>query len=262
MENYQFATSTKPSVSMIHPVECDPSQLPLEHLYVFPSSLNNVNDPRWTTLGTTYLATVGQQAAATLGELWITYDIEFYQPKLLASVSNSGLGCHYFYNGQLAASYSNVTPLPPTMFSSPTLRSGDLILTGKSDFTSFVLPPGLVGTFMFSYTVNCPQGPATVAPPNNSTFVVTNGSTVNMISGATGASPPQTNQNNSYSAGFTITGNTSGYWVYVGWFSATPALPTLSCSVNISVPGGGGFTGGPTGQVGIDLCVTAIGFNN
>jgi hypothetical protein len=260
MENYQFATSTKPSVSMIHPIECDPSQLPLEHLYVFPSTAISSNDPRWTTLGTTYLATVGQQAAATLGELWMTYDIEFYQPKLLASVSNSGLGAHYFYNGSLAASYSNATPLPPAMFLTPTLRTGDLLLTGVPGFTSFSLPPGLNGTFMFSYSVNCPLGPATVAPQNTGNFTVTNGSSVLMVSSASGTSPPNPQTGVTLSAGFT-SGGTSGYWLMVGWFSASPSAPNLACTVNIAVSPGSGFTGSPTGNVGIDLVVTAIGFN-
>jgi hypothetical protein len=147
MENYQYATSTKPSVSMIHPVECDPSQLPLEHLYVFNDDVSTNSDARWSNLGNTYIATVGQQAAAVLGELWVSYDICLYQPKLLAPIPSNGLGSHYYAsvpiaNTSSAVIFANFTN-PPS--------NGDLAVQfgpGNGAFSKMSFPVGLTGAYL------------------------------------------------------------------------------------------------------------------
>jgi len=180
MENYQYATSCKPSLAMIHPVECDPSMLVSERLYVYNGSAGG--DPRWASAGTVYLATVGQQSAATLGELWISYDFELFMPKLLSAVPTSGLGIRYqvYYGGSTIGSDWNggfqfnrmLAPNPvPSLVSS----AGDLILTcnPSSNSSAFILPPGLAGRFELTYLINGSGLTAptlTGAPP-----VVTNG---------------------------------------------------------------------------------------
>jgi hypothetical protein len=92
MEAYQYCTSCAPSVSMIHPIECDPSQNTISELFV---DVYTSGDPRLSIMGTTYIATVGQQAASTIGELWVSYDIDFFRPKLFSGISNPGLGFHW-----------------------------------------------------------------------------------------------------------------------------------------------------------------------
>ncbi len=82
MENYEFATSCKPSESMLHPVECAQGEAPLECLYIRTGSVPNGQDERFFDFGDFQIATVGMQAASTIGELWVTYDIELYKPRL------------------------------------------------------------------------------------------------------------------------------------------------------------------------------------
>ena len=39
MENYQFAQSAKPSLSVLHPIECAPKQNVLSELYIRPGAV-------------------------------------------------------------------------------------------------------------------------------------------------------------------------------------------------------------------------------
>jgi hypothetical protein len=76
MENYQYSSSTVPSVSCLHAVECDPAMRQQPILSVVQPE--GAGDLRYTTLGKFTLAVVGCPAAAVgqvLGELWVTYDI-------------------------------------------------------------------------------------------------------------------------------------------------------------------------------------------
>lgn len=82
MEAYEFSCSTRPSASLLHPIECNPDETPMTHLYVRSGTVPSGEDARMYDLGKFQLATVGMQAAATIGELWVTYDIELLKPRL------------------------------------------------------------------------------------------------------------------------------------------------------------------------------------
>lgn len=82
MEQYEFSCSSPPSKSLIHPVECDPNETPIPHLYVRTGALAANQDIKMYDLGLFQIATVGMQAAANIGELWITYDVEFFKPRI------------------------------------------------------------------------------------------------------------------------------------------------------------------------------------
>jgi len=96
MEAYEFSCSTRPSASAVHPIECDPAQNVLKELYIFPGiqgpttgaganivqSLPPSADPRFYNVGNFCYATVGMQATSVIGELWVSYDVELFKPKL------------------------------------------------------------------------------------------------------------------------------------------------------------------------------------
>ncbi|QMW68666.1 capsid protein [Crucivirus-122] len=82
MENTQYCSSAKPSVSFVHIIECDPSLQAQETLYVSPSLVPQaglgINDINFVNV---QVATVGVQGTnVNLGSLYITYDIELIQP--------------------------------------------------------------------------------------------------------------------------------------------------------------------------------------
>jgi hypothetical protein len=84
MENSEFAVSIKPTMPVIHAIECDPRETTITKLYV---DKFNDKDPRFSDLGLFQLATQGHSADdVVLGELWVSYCIEFYKPKLSQEV--------------------------------------------------------------------------------------------------------------------------------------------------------------------------------
>lgn len=82
--NTKFAVSTKPSISMLAPVECDPARSPMDGYYIKHNTSFDVNDAtiRQTVLGTVNIATSGLTLppGSTLGQIYISYDIELLYP--------------------------------------------------------------------------------------------------------------------------------------------------------------------------------------
>lgn len=86
MENYEFAMSSKPSVSMCHPIECAPSQSVLSEQYVRTDD-NSISDQdiKFYDFGKFQIASQGIPCtgqAQSLGELWVTYQIKLLKPKI------------------------------------------------------------------------------------------------------------------------------------------------------------------------------------
>jgi len=85
MENADYACSSVPSASLLHGVECDPKERPLDVMYTTP----RVNQLNFSTLGNFQIATQGcSTAGTTLGELWVSYDITFYKKQLVSSAAD------------------------------------------------------------------------------------------------------------------------------------------------------------------------------
>ena len=85
MENYEFATSCKPSRSMLHCVETARSQTIQDEFYTRTGPLGANQDIKFYDLGKTQVSVVGAPTAANgsiIGELWITYEIELRKPKI------------------------------------------------------------------------------------------------------------------------------------------------------------------------------------
>jgi hypothetical protein len=88
MENQEFSNSAKPSKSIIHPIECSKYQNPMSILYTRPGQTPPNADVRLYDLGIFTIGTQGMQLQSTgaepigtIGELWISYEIEFFKPK-------------------------------------------------------------------------------------------------------------------------------------------------------------------------------------
>lgn len=135
MENYMFSVSCKPAEDMLHPVECDARDLPIDHLYVRTGALPAGTDQRLYDMGEFQLATVGMQAASTIGELWVTYDVELWQPRLAV-----GGVCPGRFARSITGAYSNALPLgtAPSAF----VGSLDVSLTGNNITLSPLLAGG------------------------------------------------------------------------------------------------------------------------
>jgi len=81
MLNEYCASESVPSETFIHPIECDPRENPFNVQYV-RTQPPPANEPLMSyDLGKTFVATQGQQVTGfTLGDLWVTYEVELRKP--------------------------------------------------------------------------------------------------------------------------------------------------------------------------------------
>jgi len=146
MENYQYASSNNPSKTFYHPIECARAQTPINELYVRVGSVPVGQDARLYDLGTFFIATIGQQAnGGVLGELWVTFEIEFLKPKLISSLGLNILSDHW-----TATSYNNINywlGAIPSPFSTLGLTLSTALGLNVISFPNTVQD----GTFLFDF---------------------------------------------------------------------------------------------------------------
>jgi hypothetical protein len=90
--NEMWSCDSKPSEDLILPIECAPIENPMAIQYVRTGALLANNDIKMFDLAKVIVATVGMQAAATIGELWVSYEVELYKPVMPSQISVSGQG--------------------------------------------------------------------------------------------------------------------------------------------------------------------------
>lgn len=93
VENTDWSNSTKPSNSMLIPVECDPKQTGLNQGLLYVINGNNVPagaDPKTYYMGKLFIGTVGLQGAnVNIGSLYVTYKLKLYKPLMSRPLSNA-----------------------------------------------------------------------------------------------------------------------------------------------------------------------------
>lgn len=141
MENYEFACSSNPSQTFIHPVECKPAVTPVSKLYVRSGAVPANADQRLYDLGEFSIATQGMQnSGGVIGELWATYEIEFFK-------------CAYAPQNQTdhftLLNVTNAAPLGSTTTpNSGSSIGGTIVVSG----TGYSFPPNISsGKYMLSY---------------------------------------------------------------------------------------------------------------
>jgi len=88
MENSEYAVATKPTLSLIHGLECASGQTVLPEKYIRTGDVPSGQDLRMYDLGNVQVATQGNPTQL-LGELWISYCVEFFKPRLPGTVGGS-----------------------------------------------------------------------------------------------------------------------------------------------------------------------------
>lgn len=179
MELYEGAVSCKPSCDLTHFVECKKKQTIIDPLYVRPgqAALPSNADARLYDLGVTTLGVFNQQSQGpNVGELWISYEIEFRKPRILPgepAASEDGTMDHfaaYSTNGYSIASPYNIvtgtTPARPfgTSTSSVLLPSPSSNLGGR--LSGGIVAANTVG----NYPVPTGTGTSTLVKTNIAGF--------------------------------------------------------------------------------------------
>lgn len=167
MLNAEYSSSSKPSCSFIHPIECKKSLSAQNILYTRGAIAPPANfDQRLYDFARFHIATEGMQAASGLcGELWVTYEIELLKPQL----AYFGFADHY-----ITSLVTSARPLG-TVVGSNIARGGTIggVISGAGTDYSFPFQVSS-GQYYFSYTV-IGGGATLVFAPNvtltNATFL-------------------------------------------------------------------------------------------
>lgn len=228
MENTEFAVSCKPSACMIHAIECDKKQTTLSELYMRSAPPPGTADIRFYDLGRFSIATVGMQAASVnLGELWVSYDIEFLKAiKLAPGVGN---GCAHYSLDKFAVLNNH----PLAVLQPPLIDNIGLTFDAPAPAGNVVyFPPDMAAGSCFQIILTWVGTAAAAALP---TITPANGLSFGPV--ATGFI------DNPSPAGLIADTLTSVIWVtYDGsGTSATPPMVTYGSCTGPSAPTGGDF---------------------
>lgn len=99
MENYEGASSRKPSQSNVHIINVKKGSTAVPGLrWIRTGGIKENEDKRLYDIGTFSIATQGQSVSeGTIGELWVAYRIEFFKPKYSGSIGSNLRVDHYAY---------------------------------------------------------------------------------------------------------------------------------------------------------------------
>jgi len=123
MEMTLGAVSGRPSVNLIHGVECKPSMMAYKKHFVRAGEIDADDDLRLYDHATFVFATDAMQAVSEIGELWITYDVEFFFPRIS---SNPSAASYFIYSNVYS---SNAVPLNGTTGAATVHTYGSLPIT-------------------------------------------------------------------------------------------------------------------------------------
>jgi hypothetical protein len=151
-EGYSGVMANSTACSFEEPVECAPRSAVLSRLYMQTTNLSNAEDKKFYSFGTLNVFTQGQQQAGlTIGELWVTYDVIFYTPKILPIGLIKQAADRYIGSAVTTASINkmmgtaNLTPNFGNLGSSYSGSTGLLTITAGSSSGYY-----LVGYWVFT----------------------------------------------------------------------------------------------------------------
>jgi hypothetical protein len=139
MENSEFAVATKPTLNLMHGIECADNQTILPQRYIRSGSVPTGQDLRLYDLGNFQFATASNPAQ-TLGELWVSYCVEFFKPIQPSTEVSPGSGFHASRTSISAANPLGLTQLTvsgtlsvSTGFNFVTIRNAEAGVNYKID---------------------------------------------------------------------------------------------------------------------------------
>nr|UUW21090.1 MAG: coat protein [Sanya tombus-like virus 2] len=86
--NEYWSGESVPSETFAHPIECNPAENPFNVQYVRRGDIPAGDNQLFYDLGVTHVCTQGQLAAGnTLGDIWVTYEVELKKPIVASNVT-------------------------------------------------------------------------------------------------------------------------------------------------------------------------------
>jgi len=203
VDNHEFTTTRKPSLSFIHPIECATDSQPVSVRYVQTSNTvstsTDPNDRRFDDVGIFQISTVGMPVDnAAIGELWCVYDISFLKPELPIVAEGTSFAA--------VTTVGDVSPSGSLIFGSPNYHHSNSIainLNSASDGTNTItFPTGYPGYFLLNILGTglgwVSSAPVIVPVTLNTVGFGSNVSTVGMFSNLETQSPDTYAQGDRY----------------------------------------------------------------
>nr|WPR18402.1 MAG: capsid protein [Crogonang virus 82] len=141
MENTEFAVSVKPTLALIHGIECDPAQTIIGQRNVRTGEIPAGSDKRLYDYGTFQLATQGNPVQL-IGELWVSYCVEFFKPIISTDAAQDAEYIHISRNNSVAIS---------TPFGLNALQTVGTLPVVVSGPTSVTFTPHLASTYQVTW---------------------------------------------------------------------------------------------------------------
>jgi len=211
-ENAEYAVATKPTLNQIHMIECAEDQTANKLYYVRTADLPTGQDKRFTDYGLTQFITQNNPSQ-NLGELWVSYVVEFFKPVLDNPVSAARAETYHAYRtgvtaaaplGLVQVTRSGVTAvlITGTTATIPGLTGGrylmELVWTGATPSTVAFATPTISGGTFISLLANGTQssiqttGTLATQSVQTTTFQVTSSFTPAVLTWAATGVPPGT----------------------------------------------------------------------
>ncbi len=148
MENSEYAVSVKPTLPLIHGIECATPLTTLPQRYVRTGALPSSQDLRFTDYGIFQFATQANPIQ-NLGELYVSYCVEFFKPELPTDVGGNVTSGHVSRSAS-----TNASPMGATS----KFVSGTLLIAVNPTSFSWLASPAqqyLVTLFWSGTSVPC-----------------------------------------------------------------------------------------------------------
>jgi hypothetical protein len=141
IENSNLGISGKPSSDLVMPINVSKRHNVNNRFYIRSGNVPTGSDPHLYDLCKLQIATVGSQAAAVIGEIWIEYSISFSCPILIGSLAAPRI--QYAHYRQTV--FTNARPLNGSTSAGTLTKIDDSFGLSFND-TQIVFPAGCVTT--------------------------------------------------------------------------------------------------------------------
>jgi len=193
MLDYEYATTNRPDMPILHPVECDPRLNQLARFYVRTGLITGTTttlDPRYNAydIGRVSIAQAGVPATAgtVLAKCFVTYTFRFYKPKLYAGLTGYNLLHDCLVPVTVTVTSGNITAISAPASTANSNLGG--VFTASASAVTYAFPPQLgYGNFLAYISIGSFSGSITQLESVTSNFTRVNcTNTANMPSNASG----------------------------------------------------------------------------
>jgi hypothetical protein len=216
MMQYEFSNEDKPSKVIMHPVECASDQNTVTEFYVRDGDQAVTGDQRLADIGRFTIATGGNPAAdGYLGDLYASYEVEFFQPRGAQAEGGFAEGCE----ASVTTSVGNLAPLGQPV--DLVIDAGSTLVVKTLGGLILRIPSGYKHVFVHLRWLggSATNATATITPVN---------CTITYIGGA--------------SNGFLLSGSASTTYTWTGFLTSSD----IDAVMDIQFGTGGTFPTSPT----------------